>query len=254
MRKKLIAGNWKLHNNHFEAEALIKKLIELRANEQGVDVVVAPPFTSLFTAHSAVDLSGIELAAQNCFWEEKGAFTGEISPAMLRDAGCKWVIIGHSERRQYFSETDETVNKKINAALKAGLKPIVCVGETLEQRETNKTTDVIEAQLSGGFAGIAADAFKNITIAYEPVWAIGTGRNATGEQAQEVHAFIRGWLANKHGSAVAQSVRILYGGSVKSSNAAELMAFPDIDGALVGGASLIADDFSAIIRLSVKKQ
>lgn len=252
MRKKLIAGNWKLFNNAYETEALIKKLVDLRAAEMGADVVVAPPFTSLHAARQAAGHSGIELAGQNVFWEEKGAFTGEVAPAMLLDAGCKWVIIGHSERRQYFGETDETVNRRINAALKAGLKPIVCVGETLRERESNQTTAVIAKQLEGGLRGIAADMFAKITIAYEPVWAIGTGKTATGQQAQEVHAFIRGWLGEKHGDATAQIVRILYGGSVKSSNAAELMVLPDIDGALVGGASLIADDFSAIIRLSAK--
>ncbi len=252
MRKKLIAGNWKLFNNAHETESLIKKLIDLRVAEMGADVVVAPPFTSVHAARLASGHSGIELAGQNVFWEEKGAFTGEVSPGMLLDAGCKWVIIGHSERRQYFGETDETVNRKINAALKAGLKPIVCVGETLRERETDQTTAVIGKQLEGGLAGIAAELFAKITIAYEPVWAIGTGKTATGQQAQDVHAFIRGWLGKKHGDATAQIVRILYGGSVKSSNAAELMALPDIDGALVGGASLIADDFSAIIRLSAK--
>ena len=252
MRKKLIAGNWKLYNNAYETEALIKKLADLGVAGIGADVVVAPTFTSLHAARLAAGKSGIELAGQNVFWEEKGAFTGEISPAMLVDAGCKWVIVGHSERRQYFGETDETVNRRINAALKGGLKPIVCVGETLQQRETGETTAVIGTQLDGGFAGISAASFEKITIAYEPVWAIGTGKTATGQQAQDVHAFIRGWLEKKYGAATARNVRILYGGSVKSSNAAELMAFPDIDGALVGGASLIADDFSAIIRLSVK--
>ena len=252
MRKKLIAGNWKLFNNAYETESLITKLVDMRAAEMGADVVVAPPFTSLHAAHRAAGHSGIELAAQNVFWEEKGAFTGEVAPGMLLDAGCKWVIIGHSERRQYFGETDETVNRRINAALKAGLKPIVCVGETLQERETDRTTAVIGKQLEGGLAGIAAVMFEKITIAYEPVWAIGTGKTATGQQAQEVHSFIRGWLGKKHDDATAQAVRILYGGSVKSSNAAELMALPDIDGALVGGASLIADDFSAIIRLSAK--
>ncbi len=251
MRKRLIAGNWKLQNNSSQTTELIGKIIALTAGAGGVDTVVAPTFTSLHAARAAIGSSGIGLAAQDIFWEEKGAFTGEIAPAMLVDAGCQWAIIGHSERRQYFGETDETVNKKIKAALKVGLKPIVCVGETLDGRESGKTEQIIEKQLVGGFKDITD--FSQIVVAYEPVWAIGTGKNASPAQAQEVHAFIRTWIAKNVGKGAADNTRILYGGSVKASNAAELLACPDIDGALIGGASLIADDFSAIIRLSVEK-
>ncbi|MBI5178139.1 MAG: triose-phosphate isomerase [Nitrospinae bacterium] len=251
MRKKLIAGNWKLNNNSLQTGDLIRKIIALTAGISGVDVVVAPVFPFLHAAREAIGSSGIELAAQDVFWEEKGAFTGEVAPSMLADIGCRWAIIGHSERRQYFGETDETVNKKTKAAIKAGVRPIVCVGETLAERESGATEKVIEKQLEGGFRDISE--FPMTVIAYEPVWAIGTGKNATSQQAQDVHAFIRGWLKAKRGSDVADVVRILYGGSMKSSNAAELLACPDVDGGLIGGASLIAEDFSAIIRLSVGK-
>ncbi len=260
MRTPLIAGNWKLHKTSAETKELIKGIIEKTGDVSGVDIVVAPPFTSLPAASEAISASLaspasptsiIGLAAQNVFWEEKGAFTGEISAAMLTDAGCRYAIIGHSERRQFFGETDETVNKRINAALNHTLKPIVCVGETLDEREADKTTSVIETQLKGGFEGIPKDSFPVISIAYEPVWAIGTGKTATKEQAQEVHAFIRGWLKSNYGDDTAEKTRILYGGSVKPSNAAELMSQPDVDGALVGGASLNAQDFSDIIRFSV---
>ncbi len=251
MRTPLIAGNWKLHKTSAETKELIKGIIEKTGDVSGVDIVVAPSFTSLPAASEAVSGSSISLAAQNVFWEEKGAFTGEISAAMLTDAGCRYVIIGHSERRQFFGETNETVNKKINAAIAQRLKPIVCVGETLDEREADKTTSVIETQLKGGFEGIGKDSFAVISIAYEPIWAIGTGKTATNEQAQEVHAFIRGWLKSNYGNETAEKTRILYGGSVKPSNAAELMSQPDVDGALVGGASLNAQDFSDIIRLSV---
>ncbi len=247
MRRKFIAGNWKLNNNRRQTTDLVGKIVAQTRDAKNVDVCVAPVFTSLRSAKEAIGSSPIILAAQNVFYEEKGAFTGEISPSMLVDAGCSAVIIGHSERRQYFGETNETVNKKILASLKAGLLAIVCVGETLEERETGKTNDVIHGQLSGAFTDVPG--LEKIIVAYEPVWAIGTGRNATSQQAQDVHAFIREWARKKYGKG-AEELRILYGGSVKSSNAAELLGRPDVDGALVGGASLIAEEFCAIIRLS----
>jgi len=252
MRAPLIAGNWKMHNASAETKNLVTEIIEKTGGVKGVDIVVAPPFTSLAAAREAIGSSGIGLAAQNVHWEEKGAFTGELSAAMLLDAGCGWVIIGHSERRQYFGETDETVNNRLKAALSAGLKPIVCVGETLDQREAGNTDEVVSAQLTGGFSGIDESSFPATVIAYEPVWAIGTGKTATSEQAQEIHRLIRGWLRENYGAEKADATRILYGGSVKPGNAAELLAMEDIDGALVGGASLKADDFGGIIRASVK--
>jgi triosephosphate isomerase len=247
MRRKFIAGNWKLNNNRQQTAELIGKIVTLTKDVKNVDIAVAPVFTCLHAAKEAIGSSPVILAAQNVYFEEKGAFTGEIAPSMLVDAGCTAVIIGHSERRQYFGETDETVNKKIKASLKAGLTAIVCVGETLAERESDKTNDVIHAQLSGAFKDVAS--LEKIIVAYEPVWAIGTGRNATSQQAQDVHAFIRGLASRKYGNG-AEQMRILYGGSMKASNAAELLACPDVDGGLVGGASLIAEDFCAIIRLS----
>ena len=252
MRTPLIAGNWKMHNSSAQTKELIGEIIEKTGGVTGVDIVVAPPFTSLVAAKSAIGETAIGLAAQNVHWEDKGAFTGELSAAMLLDAGCGWVIIGHSERRQFFGETDDTVNKRLKAALKAGLKPIVCVGETLDQREAGSTDEVVSAQLAGGFSGIDESSFADTVIAYEPIWAIGTGKTATSDQAQEIHGVVRGWLAENYGAEKAQETRILYGGSVKPGNAAELLAMEDIDGALVGGASLKADDFGAIIRASVK--
>ncbi|GMT42563.1 MAG: triosephosphate isomerase [bacterium] len=252
MRVPLIVGNWKMHKDCAGTTDFIKKIAGLTSGLSGVDVLVAPPFTSLFAARDAIGSSSIGLCAQNVHWEDKGAFTGEISSGMLRDAGCGWVIIGHSERRQYFGETDETVNKRLKAALKAGLKAIVCVGETLSEREAGKTESVVERQLDGGLEDVGISGSGGIVIAYEPVWAIGTGKTATSRQAQEVHAFIRGRLASRHDGGGSGDVKILYGGSVKPENAAELIGLPDVDGALVGGASLIAEDFSAIIRASVK--
>ncbi|MBI3795274.1 MAG: triose-phosphate isomerase [Nitrospinae bacterium] len=247
MRKKYIAGNWKLNNNQKQTSELIAKIIAQGGGFKNADVAVAPPFTSIHAAKQAIGSSGIILCAQNVHFEEKGAFTGEIAPSMLAEAACTAVIIGHSERRQYFGETDETVNKKIHASIKAGLTAIVCVGETLQEREGGKTNDVIHTQLSGAFKDVSD--LSKIIIAYEPVWAIGTGKNATTQQAQDVHAFIRGLARQKYGAS-ADGLRILYGGSMKPSNAAELLACPDVDGGLIGGASLIAEDFCAIIRLS----
>jgi triosephosphate isomerase len=248
MRTPVVAGNWKLFKTIAEATTFIHELKPLVASAVGVEIVVAPVFTALSRVADAAAGSGIHLAAQDCFWEEEGAFTGEVAPKLLKDAGCSHVIIGHSERRQYFGETDETVNKKVTAAIAAGLTAIVCVGETLAEREAGMTFAVIEAQITVGFAGLSGDSFGSVIIAYEPVWAIGTGKTASDSQAEEVHAFIRSLVARLHGQTVADAVRILYGGSVKPDNVKGLMAQTDIDGALVGGASLKADSFAAIVR------
>ncbi len=212
-----------------------------------VDIVLCPVFTALSEVAEVLTETGIGLGAQDVYWLDEGAFTGEISPLMLKDAGCEYVIIGHSERRQFFAETNETVNKKIKAVLKAGLTPIVCVGENLQEREANKTFKVIEDHINHGLVDISGSDMLNLVIAYEPVWAIGTGKTATGEQAQEVHKFIRDLLKKNYGQEVADGVRIQYGGSVKPENITELMNKPDVDGALVGGASLKVDYFSAIV-------
>ena len=251
MRKPVIAGNWKLFKTISESVSLVQELKPLVANSQGVEIVIAPVFTALSRVSDAIVGSNIRLAAQNCFWEEEGAFTGEVAPKLLKDAGCSHVIIGHSERRQYFGETDLTVNRKTKAAIAAGLTAIVCVGETLAERDSEQTFTVIEAQIAGGLAGLAEDDFTHIVIAYEPVWAIGTGKTASEAQAQEVHAFIRQLVARLSGQSVADSVRILYGGSVKPDNVKGLMAQADIDGALVGGASLKADSFAAIATFNM---
>jgi triosephosphate isomerase len=246
MRTPVIAGNWKLFKKAAEAVSLVDGLKPLIKEKGGVEVIVAPVFTVLDRVRTALAGSSIKLAAQDCYWEEEGAFTGEVSPGMLRDAGCSHVIIGHSERRQYFGETDATVNCKIKAALAAGLVAIFCVGETLADRESGRTFDVLKKQLSGGLSGV--ESLAALIIAYEPVWAIGTGKTASDDQAQEAHAFIRGEIKALYGAEVADSVRILYGGSVKPENIAGLIARPDIDGALVGGASLKADSFAALVQ------
>lgn len=248
MRTQIIAGNWKMHTTLAEASILVeglKKALAQTTTER--QVVVCPPFTGLSTVTDLVADTAIAVGAQNMHFEEKGAFTGEVSPVMLSDIGCEYVILGHSERRQYFGETNETVNQKIKAALRFAMTPIVCVGESLAQREADETEAFIATQLEAGLAGLTADEVKTIVIAYEPIWAIGTGRTATSTQAEEVCAFIRKRIATIFGADAAESVRVLYGGSVKGSNAAELLAEADIDGALVGGASLTADDFMAII-------
>jgi triosephosphate isomerase len=218
------------------------------ADITGVDIVVAPVYTALSRVADALAGSNIYLAAQNCYWEEEGAFTGEVAPQLLKDAGCSHVIIGHSERRQYFGETDGTVHKKLKAVVSGGLTAIVCVGESLAERESGSTFAVIEAQLKGGLADMSAESLEKVIIAYEPVWAIGTGKTATDRQAQEVHAFIRRLLAGLYNEPVADAMRILYGGSVKPDNIKGLMLQPDIDGALVGGASLKAESFAAIVN------
>jgi triosephosphate isomerase len=248
MRTPVIAGNWKMFKKQADAAALVAGLVPLVKDTAGVEIVVAPVYTSLAVVQGKIAGTNINLSAQNCYWEEEGAFTGEIAPGMLVDAGCSHVIIGHSERRQYFGETDETVNKKIKAALKAGLTAIFCIGETLTEREAEKTYDVLRTQVTGGLAGIPASDLVRIIIAYEPVWAIGTGKTASDDQAQEAHAFIRGLMTGLYDQPSADAIRILYGGSVKPENVNGLMSRPDIDGALVGGASLKADSFAAIVN------
>lgn len=249
-RKPILAGNWKLHNNRADAAALARALVEKAGSVTDVEVVVCPVFTSLDAVIEAVKGSNIKVGAQNCHFEEKGAFTGEISPGMLKEVGVEYVIIGHSERRQYFNETDESINKKAKALYAQGLKPIICVGELLEERESGQTAAVITRQVKACLADLSADNMANTVIAYEPVWAIGTGKTASKEQAQEVHELIRGLLKEQFGEETAQGVRIQYGGSVKPDNIAELMNQPDIDGALVGGAALDADSFAAIVKFN----
>ena len=246
-RRKMIAGNWKMNKSAAEATILVNGLKEHAAEMADADVVICPTFTSLAAASAAAAGTPIGVGAQNVHWAESGAFTGEISAAMLKEIPVEYVIIGHSERRQYFAETDETVNQRLKAALAAGLKPIVCVGELLEERQGDKTEAVVAAQISGGLAGITPEELQQVVIAYEPVWAIGTGLTASPEQAQEVHAFVRSLLRKEFG-AVAEGVRILYGGSMKPANAEELLAQEDIDGGLIGGASLKVADFVGIIN------
>lgn len=246
MRKPVIAGNWKLFKTIGEAVAMVNELKPLVMNNNNIEIVVAPVFTALSRVSEAIGGANINLSAQDCYWEEEGAFTGEVAPKLLKDAGCSHVIIGHSERRQYFGETNVTVNKKTKAAIASGLTTIVCVGETLSERESNQAFTVIEAQIKESLAGLSAEDFTKVIIAYEPVWAIGTGKTASDAQAQEVHAFIRQIIGNMLTPLVADAVRILYGGSVKPDNVKGLMAQLDIDGALVGGASLKADSFAAI--------
>ena len=247
-RLPFMAGNWKMNKTIAEAVDLVRQLKASLSGVTGVEVAVGPPFTALHAVCRELQGSPIGVAAQNLFWEEKGAFTGEVSPAMLKDAGCDYVIVGHSERRQYFGETDETVNRRLKAALVHGLKPIFCVGETLRERDEEKTFAVIQRQLEGGLKDLESKEFISVVLAYEPVWAIGTGKTATPEQAEEVHRFIRERLAKMYSSDVADAIRIQYGGSVTPENVRGLMKQPDIDGALVGGASLKSDSFSKIVR------
>jgi len=245
-RKPLIAGNWKMFKTCSEAIDTAARLAELTV-DANVDVMIAPPFTALSVVAEAIVDSKVSLGAQDLFWETEGAFTGQISAPMLLSAGCSYVIIGHSERRQYFGETDETVNKKIRAALKADLIPVFCIGETEKQRESQETFSVLDKQVKIGLKDFSSDDLGKLVIAYEPVWAIGTGKTATTEQAQDVHGFVRSLIAGSFSDSLAGSVRILYGGSVKPANIKELMNMPDIDGALVGGASLKAEMFSEIV-------
>ncbi len=248
-RKPIVAGNWKMHNNTVETRNLIQQIIQ-KGKKLGrfCEVIIAPPFTSIACAVEEVKGSAIQICAQNLFWEDKGAFTGEISAPMVKEIGCSHVIIGHSERRQYFGETDETVNKKIRCAIKNGLIPIFCVGETLVDRETGRTFDILKRQLVDGMKSLTIENPTHFVMAYEPVWAIGTGKTASPEQAQDAHAFLRQELAHLRGDGFAKQTRILYGGSVKPDNAKNLIGRPDIDGGLIGGASLNAEEFLDIIE------
>ncbi len=248
MRVPVIAGNWKMHKLTEEARGLARAVKAGAADVSHCQIVLAPPFTALSAVASEIRSTNLILAAQNVHWEPKGAFTGEISISMLEDVGCRMVILGHSERRQYFGETDQTVNRRVRATLKSSLQPSVCIGETLQQREAGNYQEVITQQLAGGLDGLTRQDLLRIILAYEPVWAIGTGRTASPEVAQEVHAAIRSWLTRKYGNEAAGEVRILYGGSVKPENISDLMRQPDIDGALVGGACLEAESFLRIIH------
>ncbi|HDH88446.1 MAG: triose-phosphate isomerase [Desulfobacterium sp. 4572_20] len=249
-RKPLMAANWKMNLSLDEARDLLNGIKSATIDFNRVDVLVAPPFTTLRLAHELLAGTGILIAGQNMHWESGGAFTGEISPLMLKEAGCGHVILGHSERRTLFFETSETVNQKVDAAIEAGLIPIVCIGETLKQREDKKTFDIIKTQLDESLETSCKNGNlpQSVIIAYEPVWAIGTGKTATPEMAQEVHRFIRRWLIENFGPNTGETIRILYGGSVKPDNIKELISQPDIDGALIGGASLKTDSFVSIIR------
>jgi triosephosphate isomerase len=249
-RKKIVAGNWKMNQNLFEGKQLVTDILK-RDNElpEDLEVVIAPPFTQLELAATQIkDVPGFFLAAQNCHQEKSGAYTGEISANMLKSVGVTYVILGHSERRQYFGENEALLAQKVNTVLAEDLKVIFCVGELLEVRDANTQNALVQSQIEGGLFHLDADQFKNIVIAYEPVWAIGTGRTATAAQAQEMHAFIRSVISNKYGADAAENTTILYGGSCKPSNAGELFACPDVDGGLIGGASLSADDFDGIIK------
>ena len=251
IRKAVIAGNWKMNKTRPEAKALIEALVPL-AKDAGCEVVICVPFTNLETAVELTNGTNIKVGAQNCHFAKSGAYTGEISADMLTEVGVEYVVLGHSERRQYFGETDETVNKRTKAALEAGLKPIVCVGELLWERECNITEEVIARQIKLDFYDVSAEDLKKCIIAYEPVWAIGTGKTATADQAQEVCAFIRNTLAKLYGKDVADTITIQYGGSMNAGNAAELLSKVDVDGGLIGGASLKAPDFAVIIAAANK--
>jgi triosephosphate isomerase len=247
MRKRIVAGNWKMNGTVEEAERLATGIREASGEDDNPEIIVCPPFTSIPAVLKILGGSKIAVGGQNMHWEDDGAFTGEISGRMLLTLGCSHVILGHSERRQHFFESDLTVNAKLKQALTIGLTPIVCVGESLEQREAEQTENVVTEQVLGAFDGIDTGGFARVTIAYEPVWAIGTGKTATPEQAEEVHRLIRGKLRDKYGELV-DEVRVLYGGSVKPDNAGELFSRPNIDGGLIGGASLSAESFVAIIQ------
>ena len=251
-RKPLIAGNWKMYKTCSEAVETARHLVKLVADAKDVDIMIAPQFTALAPVSEIIRGSLVSLGGQNLFWEKEGAYTGEISAEMLIAAGCSHVIIGHSERRQYFGETDDTVNKKINSAIKGQLTPVFCVGETEKERESKDTFSVLDKQVTKGLEGFSSDQLGKLVVAYEPVWAIGTGKTATSDQAQEVHQFLRSMLEKIFGDSFSKTIRILYGGSVKPGNIAELMAMPDIDGALVGGASLDAETFSKIVLFKTK--
>ena len=248
MRTPLYAANWKMHKTRSETKKFFKEFLQRVSRKDDVDVAIAPPFTSLAEAVASVGVGNIMIAGQNMHFEEKGAFTGEVSALMLLDLGCTAVILGHSERRHVFGETDDMVNRKIKAAVASGLIPIFCVGEKIEQREAGKTEEVLETQVTSGLLGLGADKLNNLVVAYEPVWAIGTGHTATPQQAQEAHLFVRSLLEKLQGATIAKATRILYGGSVKPSNISDIMAKPDVDGVLVGGASLDPESFAAIVN------
>ena len=246
MRKKIVAGNWKMNKNLQEGVALAKELTEVVKNPN-CGVIICTPFIHLASVAEIVKDSAIELGSENCADKEKGAYTGEVSAEMVKSTGAQWVILGHSERREYYNETPEILKEKVQLALANGLKVLFCIGETLEEREANKQNEVVKAELAGSVFNLSAEEWKNIVIAYEPIWAIGTGKTATAEQAEEIHAYIRSCVAEVYGQEVADDTTILYGGSCKASNAPELFAKPDIDGGLIGGASLKAADFKGII-------
>lgn len=248
MRKPIIAGNWKLNKTIPEAIQLVNGIKRETYNINTVDIVVCPPFTALSEVSGMINDTNIKLGAQDLFWEEKGAYTGEISAELLKDAGCKFVIVGHSERRKFFNETNQNINKKVKAAINNELIPIMCVGEKLEERESSKTFNIVEEQIKGGLDGISKEDIIKVIIAYEPVWAIGTGKNATPQQAEEVHKFIRKLISDIYDAKVSSILRIQYGGSVSPDNIEELIKEEDIDGALVGGASLKIDTFTQIIK------
>ncbi|OGF44352.1 MAG: triose-phosphate isomerase [Candidatus Firestonebacteria bacterium RIFOXYC2_FULL_39_67] len=252
MRKAIIAGNWKMNKTVVEALELVKDLRFKLEGVSDVEVVVCPPFLAVYPVYQFLKGSNIKIGAQNCYFEKKGAFTGEVSPSMLKEAGCTYVILGHSERRQYFKETNEFINKKVKAVLAEGLLPIICVGETLEEREKNIWNEVIKTQVTGCLSGFTKEEVSKMVLAYEPVWAIGTGKVASKEQAQEVHKFIRGLVEKLYDKPVAEAVRIQYGGSVKPDNVSILMSEPDIDGALVGGAALEAESFVKLVKFEKK--
>ena len=247
MRKKVIAGNWKMNNDFSESQSLVSGIISGLGNDDKCEVIVCPPFTSLSEVHSLVKDSPVKLGAQNIFFEESGAYTGEISASMLKSVGCEYVILGHSERRSIFGESDKWINNKIKKAIESGLKIIFCIGETLAQREEGVTDAVVKNQIINGLKNVTSENLKTITIAYEPIWAIGTGKTASPVQAQEVHAFIRNLIEEIYSKESAENLIIQYGGSVKPDNAASLLSQPDIDGALVGGACLIPASFLSII-------
>lgn len=248
MRTPLVAGNWKMYKTAPEAVELATGLRSLVADVNDVEVVVCPTFTALPAVCDALNGANIAVGGQNCYPKEQGAFTGEISPQMLLDLGCTWVIIGHSERRQYFNESDAFLNEKLRFALSSGLKVMFCIGETLEERETDRMKDVLTRQVTEGLQQLSEQDFANVSIAYEPVWAIGTGVTASPEQAEEAHVFVRSLVNDQFGGTVSEALRIQYGGSVKANNAAELLSKPNVDGALVGGAALVAADFAAIVQ------
>jgi triosephosphate isomerase len=250
MRKPFIAGNWKMFKTVHESVAFAKELRSLVKDVTDVEIVVAPPFTAVHAVADALRNANVGVAAQDAYWEKEGAFTGEVSAAMVKDAGAEYVIVGHSERRRLFGETDATVNRRIVAAIGAGLTPIVCVGETLEERERNETLAVLDRQIKNGLDGLTGEQVAELVVAYEPVWAIGTGRNATAAQAQEAHAHIRARLRQWFGAPAADHCHVLYGGSVKPDNIGELVREPDVDGALVGGASLEVKSFGEIVARS----